>query len=140
MASTHGPYELGCGTGWFVSQTRSLVMITDSDCGVRRLARCGSMFGRVTSDPLADFCAAVAAPSSGGRRCDRSAVGSLLVFEPGVAGSVDERHVTLEAGGCVSGPRLAVRRAPAKSTLSSSSATALTKIPKRNNVPVDPVR
>ena len=38
------------------------------------------------------------------------------------------------------GPRLAVRRAPAKSTLSSSSATALTKIPKRNNVPVDPVR
>ncbi len=75
-----------------------------------------------------------------GRRCDRSAVGSLLVFEPGVAGSVDERHVKLEAGGCVSGPRLAVRRAPAKSTLSSSSATALTKIPKRNNVPVDPVR
>jgi hypothetical protein len=32
-----------------------------------------------------------------------------------------------------------VRRAPANNTLSPSSVTAPTTIPKKNNVPVDPV-
>src|SRR5271166_1213246 len=36
-------------------------------------------------------------------------------------------------------PRPAVRRAPASRTLRPSSATAPTRIPKRNKVPVDPV-
>jgi hypothetical protein len=60
-----------------------------------------------------------------------------LVFEPGVADSVGERHFTMEAGRCASG--FAARRARANNTLSSSSATAPTMILKRNNVPVDPV-
>jgi hypothetical protein len=59
-----------------------------------------------------------------------------LVFEPGVADSVGERHV----GRCASGVVSAVRRAPVQSTLSSSGATAPTMIRKRNIAPVDPER
>ena len=111
MASTRGPYELGCGHR-AVRVAASPVVITDRDSGFVVV---------------------------GGRRRERGAVGSLLMFEPGVPDSVDERHVTLEARDCASGVASAARSARAKSTLSSSSATAPTTIPKRNTVPVDPV-
>jgi hypothetical protein len=68
--------------------------------------------------------------------CEVSLVGSLLVFESGVAGSVGERHV----GSCASSVVAAVRGEPVQSALSSSGATAPTMIPKRNTVPVDPER
>ena len=68
--------------------------------------------------------------------CEVSLVGSLLVFESGVAGSVGECHV----GSCASGVVAAVRGEPVQSALSSSGATAPTMIPKRNTVPVDPER
>jgi hypothetical protein len=63
-------------------------------------------------------------------------IGSLLVFEPGVADSVGERH----PGHCASGVVPVACRQPVKSRRSSSGPTAPTMIPKRNTVPVGPER
>ena len=62
-------------------------------------------------------------------------IGSFLMFEPAVVGSVGERQ-----GSCVSGVDAAVQRAPTQRPLGASGAIAPTMIRKRNVAPVEPGR
>ena len=86
---------------------------------------------RVAANLLTVFCVGAPCVRRRGRLCDR--VGSFLMFEPGVVGSVGERQ-----GRCVSGVDSVVQPGPVQRPLGASGATAPTLIRKRNVAPVGP--